>query len=419
MAYKGARNNMMYFKMLLKNKSFRALWLSQFLSQVAIHTLNFLVILKIYQATGSSIATSLVWLVFIIPAILLGPIAAAFVDMVDKRKILMVANAAQGLIILVYALVHMRVLYLSYGVVLLYSIFNQFYIPAEIASLPSLVKEKYLPQANGFFLATYQIGLVIGFGLSGLVGELLGFTAAFLIAAGFLGMAFLSVYQLPRLSGGITRAWSVSSWKGRINNFIVEIIEGLKFIGRSKDIYLPFIAISGLQVSLAVSLVLLPEIARNVLDLNPSYAGLVVVAPCGIGGALGIIIVTKLLSERFRKKSLAKWALRTITVELWMMVLFVKLIPLPFRLVVSGVMFMLIGASFIGIFIPAQTHLQISTPKKMMARVFGNSWFLTTALTVFPMMFSATIAEVMGPRVLFSMVGIGLVGVLAFYDKYV
>lgn len=410
---------MNYFKIILRNKRFRYLWISQFLSQIAIHTLNFLVILKIYQVTGSSIATSMVWLVFILPAILLGPIAAAFVDMVDKKKILMVTNAAQAIIILAYALVHMRVVYLSYGVVLLYSMFNQFYVPAEVASLPSLVKEKYLPQANGFFLATYQIGLVIGFGLSGLLGELLGFTTAFLIAAGLLGMAFLSVSRLPSLKGGITKAWSVNSWRARINNFIIEIIGGIKFIGRSKDIYLPFIAISGLQVSLAVSLVLLPDIARNVLAINPNYAGLIVVAPCGIGGALGIIIVSKLLSEKFGKKKIAKWSLRTVTLELWMMVLFIKLIPLPYRLVVAGAMFMFLGASFIGIFIPAQTHLQVSTPKRMMARVFGNNWFMTTVLTVFPMMFSATITEIMGPRVLFGMVGVGLLVMLGFYDKYV
>jgi MFS family permease len=406
---------MKHFKPLLKNKNFLFLWVSQFLSQVAIHTLNFLVILKIYGATHSTIATSLVWLVFIIPAIILGPLASAFVDMVDKRNILMLTNVSQALIIVAYAFFHERILFISYGVVLMYSVFNQFYIPAEVASLPSLIAEKYLPQANGLFIATYQIGLVMGFGLSGLVGELVGFRTAFLLAGGLLLLAFLSVERLPKLGPG-KKAVDI---RKNFNEFVDEVIEGFEFIRSKREIYIPFLTISGLQVSLATLFVILPKISESILALNPSYSGIAIVAPCGIGAIAGISVVARLLSEKARKRDVAKYALAIITASMWVVAFGLKPIPLPYRYGAAFAVSLVIGASFVGIFIPAQTHLQIVTPKEMMARVFGNSWFFTTVLTVFPIMFSATITDILGARMLFSIVAIGLTGVLVFYNKYV
>ena len=53
----------------LKNKHFLLLWSSQFLSQVAVNVMTFLLILKTFSETGSTIASSMVWVVFILPAI--------------------------------------------------------------------------------------------------------------------------------------------------------------------------------------------------------------------------------------------------------------------------------------------------------------------------------------------------------------
>ena len=104
----------------LTNKNFLLLWSSQFLSQVAVNVMTFLLILKTYGETGSTIASSLVWVVFILPALLMAPFSAAYVDTVDRRKVLMVSNFAQGFLILSYAFVHNSFFYLSYGVVLGY-----------------------------------------------------------------------------------------------------------------------------------------------------------------------------------------------------------------------------------------------------------------------------------------------------------
>jgi DHA3 family macrolide efflux protein-like MFS transporter len=374
------------FKRVLKNKYFWALWVSQFLSQVAIHTLNFLVILRIFDYTGSTIATSLVWVAFVLPAILIGPVAATYVDFVDKKRVLLVTNLAQGGIIFLYSLASTNMIYLSYVVVLLYSIFNQFYIPAELSSLPFLVEKKNLPQANGLFLLTYQLALVVGFGLAGVVGDLMGFRAAFGVAGGVMMVAFASVSFLPkmRLAEG-ERAFGFS----KTAEFFDEIMEGFVFIKERREVLLPFLAIVGLQVLLPVLVVNLPIISRDILRINPHYSGVAVTTPAGAGAALGILIVSKSLVKK-RKKRVIKNALSVMVLSFWCAMLIVPMLPMPYKILISTLLFVLMGIGYIGIYIPAQTLLQVSTPKKMMARVFGNSWFITSAATILPMLFSAS-----------------------------
>lgn len=115
------------YRPLSKNFKFLYLWASQILSQLTIYVMNFLLLLRLFEKTGSTIATSFLWVAYALPAILIGPFAAAS---------------------------HRTSLFLIYGVALAYSFLNQFYVPAELATLPSVVKKKVLPHANGLFFLT-------------------------------------------------------------------------------------------------------------------------------------------------------------------------------------------------------------------------------------------------------------------------
>src|SRR3990170_5908890 len=144
------------FKPLVKNSKFVYVWLSQILSQLIISIMNFLLLIRLFAVTGSPIATSLLWVAYALPAILIGPFAAASVDLVDKRKVLMITNLLQSGTIFGYALIHETKFFLLYGVAFTYSLLNQFYVPAEAASIPSVVPKKHLPFANGLFFGTTE-----------------------------------------------------------------------------------------------------------------------------------------------------------------------------------------------------------------------------------------------------------------------
>lgn len=405
------------YKHLLSQKSFLALWSSQFLSQVAIHTLNFLVILIVFEETGSTLATSIVWLVNILPAIIIGPFAAAFVDLVDKRTLLLLTNALQAIILALFSFFYSQYIFLAYGIVLLYSLLNQLYVPSEVASLPVIVKKNHLAEANGLFLASYQIALVLGSGLSGVMGELLGYQSGFLIAAGCLTVAFLAILNLPKIQ--TKRRFKIqNNLKQNIYEYGQDVYEGFLYIRNNKDIWLPFITIAGLQASLAVIFVNLPAIANDIVKINPNYSGIAVVGPAGLGAALGIFLTPKYLKSH-TKTAVAKYALTILTLDIGLLVAIVPYLSEIVRYPLSIVLFILSGISFTGIFIPAQTHLQEVTPQQMLGRVFGNSWFITTIATVFPLMFSATITELLGPRVMLAFIAIVLILLRIKYDQIV
>lgn len=403
------------YKNLFKNKDFLALWASQFFSQMALHTMNFLVILLVFQKTGSTLATSIVWLVYILPAILIGPLAAAYVDLIDKKQLLIFTNVSQALLVAGFSFVYAHYLFLAYAVVLLYSLLNQFYTPAEIASLPVLVKRQDLPQANGLFLGTYQIGLVVGAGVSGVIGDALGFRNAFLISASALTLAYVAVNFLPKLQ---TKKDAEEDIRQNIKEYLEDVWEGISFIKNHKNIWVPFVTIAGLQVSLAIVFTNLPAIAEVIIKINPNYAGVYIVGPAGLGAVLGILSVPRALKTK-TKKQLAKIALFVLSLGLIIVATIIPGLPSSFSLPISIFMFALAGISFIGIFIPAQTFLQEQTPSDMMGRVFGNAWFITTVATVFPLIFSASITEVFGPRFLFLFFGVILFMIYVYYNKIV
>jgi len=400
------------FRTILINRNFFLLWISQFLSQIAIHTLNFLIILKIYDYTESVIATSTVWLAYILPAILIGPLAAVYVDLISKKKVLVLTNLIQSAIIFLYAFSYANHIYLSYVVVLLYSFFNQFYIPAEISALPFLVDNKRLPQANGLFLMTYQAALIVGFGLAGLVVNSLGFQPAFLLASLLVFLAFLSVNLLPEIK---TKAKLDPKIKG-INKFYGEMISGINFIKDNPQVFLAFSTIVGLQALLPIFVVNLPSITKEILKLNPHYAGIITTLPAGIGAAVGILLISR-LSQRWRKKEIVKTALTALVAAFWLLVILTPFLSFPYKIIISTILFIILGVSFISIFITAQTHLQILTPKNMMARVFGNLWFLTSIATIVPMFFSAAITEIFGVKLLIIVIGLALLIIRLMYNK--
>src|SRR5579859_5705534 len=112
-------------KNLFKNTNFLAIMISQLLSQLTFNVLGFLILIRLFEQTRSTIATSFIWIAYAIPAIIVGPIAAASVDLVDKRKMLMITNLLQTLVITLYALfMYQRLVFLSYAVVFAYSFLN-------------------------------------------------------------------------------------------------------------------------------------------------------------------------------------------------------------------------------------------------------------------------------------------------------
>ncbi len=402
------------FKSLFKNSKFVYLWISQMLSQLTVNMMNFLLLAKLFTETGSSIATSFLWLAFALPAIFFGPIGAASVDLVSKRKMLMVTNLLQALTVFAFIFMQHQSIFILYFVVLAYSFLNQFYVPAESASLPSVVSKKDLPHANSIFFMTQQASLIVGFGIAGIIAKLIGFTGALILCSAFLLIAFISVSFLNEMN---PKKEIPETFEKIFKAFIESILEGYEFIKNKKSILFPLLLLLGIQAGLAIAIVSLPIIATQILNTSVNLAGIYVVVPTGIGALLGSVFVSKMLKAGMRKRVLIERCLALIGFSILFLTLGVPYLPIIFRVLVSSILVILIGFSFVGINIPTITYLQETTPPWLRGRVFGNLWFLVTIVTVFPVLFSGAITELFGVRTLFAIMAIGVLAVLVYITK--
>jgi MFS transporter, DHA3 family, macrolide efflux protein len=398
------------YKNLVKNKNFAKLWASQVLSQLAINVMNSLFLVTLFEKTNSSLAVSLLWISYALPAIFFGPIGSAIVDFVDNKKILYTTNFIQFLIILAYAFLFKGSIFLAYVTVLGYSLVNQFYSPSELSSIPHFVAKKNLSNANSMFFLTQQSSLIFGFGFSSFLLRYLGFQISMIICASFLFFAFLSTYTLPN--------FKVSKGEDKfdklISSFFVKIWEGYKLIKGNKYILSPFLLLISMQVSLAVVMVNVPIIAQNVFNISLPLVGFYMVVPAAVGAIISALYVPKFLKKGIRKIEMIEKATLGIIICLLLGAFVIPVFSIIYRHIFVFLMMIAMGVFFVGIIIPSQTFLQENTPEEFRGRVFGNLWFLVTIATIFPVLLSGTIADIFGARFLLFFLGGIFVWLYAF-----
>jgi len=396
-----------------ENKYFSFLWGSQILSQLTVNSMNFLLLIRLFAETSSSIAVSMLWLAYSLPALFFGPFASPLVDRFNKRKLLATTNLLQSLVVFGYALTFQKYTFLPFLVIFFYSALNQFYLPAETATIPLVTKKPYFADANSLFLITQQGALVLSATLATFASHLLGFRTSIMLCAALLFLAFLSVLKLPKGPEGTIRSKKIED---SIETFIVSAFEGVKFIQGDKVIYYPLLLIILMQIILSVVVISIPQITQEVIGLPVSLAGLVVI-PTALGTISGAILIPKLIRKGWRKIVLVKNSMAAISLLVLGVVLTSFLGNLNARLMISSLLVAGVGFSFIGIMVPTQTFLQEHTPKEYFGRVFGNMWFIVTILTVVPLLTMGMVAELFSMRVVLMVLSLLMATILVWGQK--
>lgn len=401
-------------KSIFKTPKFLYLWVSQILSQVTVNIMNFLLLAHLYTTTHSSIATSLLWVAYSLPALIIGPIGAASVDLISRRKMLMISNLLQAATIFLYIFINQQSIFILYAIVLAYSALNQFYVPAESASLPGSVEKAMLARANSLFFAAQQGALILGFGFAGILQRTIGFNGTLILCTSFLFIAFISVSFMEEVK---PKKQLPGEFEKVLKTFFDSIVEGYKFISENKAVLFPLLILLGIQASLAIIIVSLPVIAAQILNIPVNYSGVSMVVPAGIGALLGSFYIPRLIKKGWRKKTLIEIGLGLTTFSLVALSLGIPFLPLGLRVSITPLLIIMTGFAFVGIDIPALTFLQKSTPEWFRGRVFGNLWFMTSLVSIFPVLFSGAISEIFGVRTLLSLMAIGTFFVLLYSMK--
>jgi MFS family permease len=377
--------------------------------------MNFVFFIKLFEVTGSAISTSLLWVSYALPAILIGPFAPGILDLVDKRKILVITNFLQSLTIFIYALLSGSGIFLLYGVVFVYSFLNQFYVPSEISTLPFGLKKKELGLGKSLFFITQQGSLVLGFGIAGLLTSVLGFRITLFLCSIFLFIAFVSTTFLP---SNAPQKSTPKLLEDTVVGFFKHLFEGYKFIRRERYILTPVLLLLVFQILLQVCAVQIPVIARDLLSIQLNLASVFILVPAGIGAGVGALYLPKILKKGVRKKKIIDTSLLSVGVSIVLLTFVVPVLFPVLKVILSFVLIALIGFGFVGVLIPSQTFLQESTPEDFRGRVFGNFSFLVVIASVLPVIFSGSIVELFGIRPLFLALAIVILIVFRTSKKY-
>ena len=224
----------------LNNARFAAFLGGRFLSGVGDFTFDTSVVLWVatvlmHGAQRSPLAVSGVLLASSVPAVVLAPVAGVFVDRWNTRRVMLGTDALRALLIPLVALAAVMrfsdtmTLGVVYGIVLLSSAASQFFNPASVAALHSLVEAEDLPRASGLLQTAASTAGILGPALGSVLFFAVGINWAILLDA----LSFVASFGTLLLVGELGGMAAIEIAKG-MTGFWQEFRSGAMFVVRSR-----------------------------------------------------------------------------------------------------------------------------------------------------------------------------------------
>ncbi|MEJ2636231.1 MAG: MFS transporter [Calditrichia bacterium] len=353
-----------WFTGLFLNKNIFYLWLGQVISQAGDSVYEIGLLWLMLELTGSKSATGLVAMSGYLPTLLFGMFSGALADRFDRRRIMLLADAARGILVLIIPLLYflngLSGLLLGIFTFIL-AMFNAVFNPARDAIVVNLVENDKLLQANSLIQTSWQFSLLLGPALAGLIIPLVGIVHLFNVDAltFFLSFWLISKIAYAKLSQQKTK----TKLYGHVQQSFSDVLEGLNYARRDKRIWglLMITAVDNLFI-MGPAIVGAPIFVKDVLHESADKYALTQVA-YAFGMILGTIAIN-FVGKRFRNSHLLLWG-----------IIFDGLTFFPLLWVQTfwGMFFTLLIHSLVipMIIIPRPTLVQKIVPVEMQGRVFS------------------------------------------------
>lgn len=405
----------------LRNGAFLRLWIAQLLTQIGGNIVLYGLTVLVAERSGSTSALSALFLSFLVPAVVLSPIAGVWVDRLDKRLVLIVANLTRAA-----AFFLMLGSVDSLGIVLLLnilaSVMTTLFAPAELAMIPILVRREQLTSANGLFTFTLNAAFALGFALLGpAVVRIAGPEAAIVLVAALFLLAGVLCIGLPAAPAPETAGNLRSNTTHATRTTTSELVEGLRFIWRHSSVIWSLLYLAIAASVVGVMGVLGPDYVHDALGLDARDFWLVVL-PIGLGVVTGILTLNS-WGAALPRRRLIEGGLIGVGAGLALLALAVPISlaisdgaqllgELPLDAGASALATVIFVAYFAGasyglVAIPAQTALQEELPEEVRGRVFGVLNMLVSLGSFVPIIAVGPIADAIGATS--TLLGVGLI----------
>ena len=368
----------------LKHRNYRLLFFGTSLSHVGDFIQAMAQSWLVWTMTGSPFLLGVVGFCQALPRLLLGAVGGAFVDRVERRRLLM----STQILAMVQAFVFWALVYFSWiefwhvlVLVLFLGTVNTVNQTARHSLINNLVPREDLMNAIALNSSIANLAKIIGPSLGGILISIIGIAGClFVNAVSFLTIiATLIVMEFPQI-------------KGKVNveaPFWQEVSEGYHFLLGQRRLF------SIILLTYAIALVgtpysrFLPVFATDILHAGPSTFGLLLAAP-GIGAVIAGLGIASLgrLRRRMHFVAMSVYAFSASLI----LFSFSRSLPL------SMLSLILVGASNIAIRAVANSVVQMETPPDLLGRML-SLYFMDKGLWSFGTLFIGSVAHVVGtPR---------------------
>jgi MFS family permease len=267
----------------LRHHDFRLLWSAEVLSMIGSQIQRVAVTWQVYELTGDAFKLGLLGLCRFVPVILFGIAGGVLADRGDRRRTLILSQL--GLLACSLALASLTLtdnigLAAIYLLTVIGATVEGISNPTRQALIPLVVPKVDFPAASTMNILAFQLAMVTGPAIGGVIIASLGVAAAYIIDAlsftAVIGAVLLMRTRPPRVTmsiGGFAAA-----------------LEGLRFV-RTTPVLLGVMIADFIATLFGACTTLMPIFAEDVLGVGARGLGLLMSAP-----AAGAVIVATILS---------------------------------------------------------------------------------------------------------------------------
>jgi MFS family permease len=277
------------------SKAFRTLLLYRIGATLSYQITMVAVGWHLYEITNSVVSLGLIGLAELIPYFTLALYSGHAVDHYSRTRIAAIACVIHMMVGLFLAAVAMGWLAppvpLIYGAVAFIGIGRALLRPSYQALFGQIIPREQLPRYTAYASSAFQICVVAGPGLGGLMIGFAGLEWTYLLAAccgafGLYGITFIKVAQ--------EKSSTLS------NNFLKSFLEGFHYV-RKHELILSVMALDMFAVLFGGAVSILPAFVKEVLNAGPETLGILRAAPAAGAVLTGIYLARRPLLENSGK----------------------------------------------------------------------------------------------------------------------
>jgi predicted MFS family arabinose efflux permease len=292
-----------------------------------------------------------------LPSILLGPVAGAYVDRADRKRVLIVTDVLRGLAVLAIPFMRPALpLWTVYVAVLGLYIANVFFLPARCAIVSEMVPRSHLIRANSLLTLGATAATIVGFGIGGVVAARAGWRITlFINAAAYFASAAALTLVRTRIAATEPSHMQPPSGFRIIREALVEV-------RRRSGARVGVLAPPLMVMAAAVTYVLGVAIIERANPEGTIHIGLLA-SLAGIGMALGSYTTGRVLGDLSRVRLIALGSVFAI--------LPLAVIGLTHSLLLMGAAVAIAGFAAGPAFVSSETSVQEEAPRRRQATIFA------------------------------------------------